>query len=154
MQDTYDIIDWKSCASSYSHDSICNQKQGGYSLSRDGIYSTTDIVFPKLFHEDAAESEGSSIITMPDFDDNYLPLNSYKGNPPDHLGEHTVYQKVSNWVLNQRRYFLNTEATSFEDDDIEVIDPVDLFHETVLDEYLLITGVVFCFIHICFHFSC
>lgn len=142
MRETYDIIDWKSCASSRSRISTGGQKQERYSLSRDGIYSTTDVVFPKLFHEDAAESEGSSIISMPDVDfGDHLAIHSYKENTPDHLGEQSVYQKVSNWVLSQRRYFLNIEATSFEDDDIEVIDPVDLFHETVLDEYFLVTGI-------------
>lgn len=149
-------VDWKSCASSDSNHSSISNKKVGYPLSRDGIYSTTDIVFPKLFHEQ--DEEGSSVITMPDDDDDFdgelldeehFPLHDCQDeNLSDHLIEQTVYQKVSSWVLSQRRYFLNIEtSTLLEDDDIEMIDPVDLFHERILNEYFLITGEYFaCFI--------
>ena len=148
MCETYDIIDWKSCASlsSKSNDSTSNEaigsfRLGGYeALSRDGICSTNDIVFPKLFNEDP-ESEQSGIISMADME--YYGMTPYyylKEKPPDGYEEQSVYQKVSSWVFSQRKYFLNSDPLPIEDDEMEVIDPVDLFYESILDEYFMITG--------------
>lgn len=63
------------------------------------------------------------------------------------MEEQTVYQKVSNWVVSQRKYFLNNEPVLIEDDEMEVIDPVDLFHESILNQYSLITGIYVMFLH-------
>ena len=68
------------------------------------------------------------------------PYGYLKEEPPDGYEEQSVYQKVSSWVLSQRKYFLNSDPHPIEDDEMEVIDPVDLFHETILDEYFMITG--------------
>lgn len=152
MCETYDIIDWKSCASlssksssnSSSNEVIASEPRfhiSGYgALSGDGICSTNDIVFPKLFNENP-ESDQSGIISMTDME--YYGMTPYdylKEKPPDEYEEQSVYQKVSNWVLSQRKYFLNSEPLPIEDDEMEVIDPVDLFHESILDEYFMITG--------------
>ena len=157
MCETYDIIDWKSCASlssrssnsssSSSNEVIAREPRfdiSGYgALSGDGICSTNDIVFPKLFNEDP-ESDQSGIISMTDME--YYGMTPYdylKEEPPDGYEEQSVYQKVSSWVLSQRKYFLNSDPHPIEDDEMEVIDPVDLFHETILDEYFMITGILF-----------
>jgi hypothetical protein len=71
MCETYDIIEWKSCASLSSgtasstddHQNEANFHLGGLTLSRDGICSTNDIVFPKLFNENP-----ESVISMADID--------------------------------------------------------------------------------------
>ena len=154
MCEAYDIIDWKSCASLSSKSSNSSPCDGddvdrqpryyrglGYgALSRDGICSTNDIVFPKLFNEDP-ESEQSGIISIADME--YYGMTAYdylKEKPPDGYEEQSVYQKVSSWVLSQRKYFLNSDPLPIEDDELEVIAPVDLFHESILDEYFMITG--------------
>merc|ERR1719230_609077 len=61
--------------------------------------------------------------------------------PRDMMEQLSVYQKVHNWVASQKMFFRKEEDNNIviEDDDMEVIDPVDLFHESILDEYLLVT---------------
>ena len=136
FESTYDIIEWKSCASSTST-SLTNQIDSNrqhsnsrvYPFSREDGGSSADIVFPALFHERGTET---SIVSLPELDD-------FECDP---LLEDTVYQKVANWVMMQKKYFRNVEVP-IEDDEMEVIDPVDLFHESVLDDYQLITGKFF-----------
>jgi len=142
----YEIIEYKSCASSSSSLSDAtlgstnqnddNRPRGGdYALSREDFASTAELGFPKLFHEQRNESE-TSIVSLPDYQG--YPLNF--GTCDDDLihGEDTVYRKVANWVMLQRKFFRQVELP-LEDDELEVIDPVDLFHESVLDDYQLIT---------------
>ena len=136
FESTYDIIEWKSCASSTST-SLTNQIDSNrqhsnsrvYPFSREDGGSSADIVFPALFHERGTET---SIVSLPELDDLEC----------DPLLQDTVYQKVANWVMMQKKYFRNVEVP-IEDDEMEVIDPVDLFHESVLDDYQLITGKFF-----------
>lgn len=146
MCEQYDIIEWKSCESISTRSAEItteDQKQiryhfGSYPFSRDGICSTNFILFPKLFMEDP-ESDQSGIISMADIE-YYGPLDYLKEKPPDELEVQSVYQKVSSWVMSQRKYFLHSEPSILiEDDELEVIDPVDLFHEKILDDYCLIT---------------
>lgn len=127
---SYDIIDWKSCES-YSQSASAQ-------VSRD-IASGTEIIFPKLFHERRENSETSIVSSNPDFELPDGPLQFYNSEyHADSMEQQSVYQKVANWVLTQRNYFRNVEQ-QVRDDDIEVIDPVDLFHESILNDYQVIT---------------
>ena len=137
---TYDIIDWKSCASC-SERASNNDKAGKYDEGllpkASGGSNNSDIVFPTLFYEDH-ETE-TSIVTLPDYGSECWPSGTHDGVPDD-MEQLTVYQKVANWVFTQKVFFRKDEEHVIEDDDLEVIDPVDLFHESILDDYLLITG--------------
>ena len=58
------------------------------------------------------------------------------------MEQQSVYQKVHNWVASQKMFFRKESVEVIDDDEMEVIDPVDLFHESVLDEYLFVTGQI------------
>ena len=145
MCDAYDIIDWQSCGTS----SLSSAEEAEDEEEEDDIdfdyrpytedYSTTDIVFPTLFHERHATT--TSIDTIPELEqsDECGPLSYLDANLPQDV-EQSVYHKVAHWVLTQRRFFQKSDIDLVDDDDIEVIDPVDLFHESVLDQYHLLTG--------------
>jgi len=168
-EQTYDIIDWKSCesCSSNTRDPANSTTHGKKNTTktttrhndepniskqtprreterprkRDVATKVSDgsngseILFPSLFYEDA-ESMGSSAVTVV-----YESWRDESGVPRDMMEEVSVYQKVHNWVASQKMFFRKEEDNNpiIEDDDLEVIDPVDLFHESILDEYLLVT---------------
>ena len=103
--------------------------------------STSEPEFPKLFHQQAetVTSDSLSVIQQP----KQRPLKDLRKDDPldglvadKDIGEESVYRKVANWVFSQRRYLHRIEPT---EDDIEVIDPIDLFHDSLLDEFLLLT---------------
>ncbi|XP_065646913.1 uncharacterized protein LOC100200328 [Hydra vulgaris] len=137
---TYDIIDWKSCES-FSISSKDDEGYNSYHLPRynpfvkDEIASTTDIVFPTLFHDKVSET---SIVTIDENEMSTLHALDQIEAHPDQLEQQNMYQKVANWMHNQRKYFRHVERV-IEDDELEMIDPVDLFHESILKDYWLIT---------------
>jgi len=138
---TYDIIDWKSCESGSelgssprnSYDS--NGNDPNIVPKASGGSNSDHIVFPTLFYEDETET---SIVTLPDADSECWRSGTHEGVVPDDIEQLSVYQKVANWVSTQKGFFRKDEDLVIEDDDLAVIDPVDLFQSSVLDEYLLI----------------
>lgn len=146
---TYDIIDWKSCASGSVDDSSAPHhvnkndipavsSDQGLAQKASGGSNSEIIVFPTLFYEDN-ESE-TSIVTLPSFEsDCWRSHEETHEGVPDDIEQLSVYQKVANWVFTQKVFFRKEEEHVIEDDDLEVIDPVDLFHESILDDYLLVT---------------
>ena len=95
--------------------------------------STSEPEFPKLFHHraDSATSESISLIQQLQNDPLYAVDNI------NHSDVENVYRKVANWVFSQQRYL--QKADQFDDDEMEVIDPIDLFHDSLLDDFLLLT---------------
>eukprot|EP00794_Sanderia_malayensis_P016082 gene16082-17705_t len=109
----------------------------------DGI-STSDNHFPTLFHQQTCSvitsDDSISIIRQPtpvreDPLDSMLWREEQRRGSNDEDME-SVYQKVADWVFSQRHYFHRFDPDDV--DDIEVIDPVDLFHDSLLDEYLVL----------------
>ena len=103
------------------------------------VVSTSDAVFPTLFHQRTNTITSDSITVeiqrMPPLIEG--PLDVLWMEPKEESEDESVYRKVANWVMSQRRYLREFEKE--DEDDIEVIDPVDLFHDTLLDEYMLLT---------------
>ena len=99
--------------------------------------SASEPEFPKLFHRvnDSLSSDSLSVIQQP----HRLqcgPLDADWVENAEEIESQSVYRKVANWVFSQRNYFAKIDMT---EDDIEVIDPIDLFHDSLLDEFLLVT---------------
>lgn len=100
--------------------------------------SASEPEFPKLFHrqEDSATSESLSVIQQPavarsdPLDADWIANNRHDSDVQN------VYRKVANWVFSQQRYFPRPDK---DEDDIEVIDPIDLFHDSLLDDFILLT---------------
>lgn len=100
--------------------------------------SASETEFPKLFHQhrDSATSESLSLIhesvaiKNDPLDVDWVTSNKHSNEVQN------VYRKVANWVASQHKYFRQPESI---EDDIEVIDPIDLFHHSLLEDFLLLT---------------
>ena len=104
------------------------------------MVSTSENQFPMLFHQqiDTLTSDSLPFIRRPApfLED---PLDAFwpKNENDDSDEEESVYRKVADWIFSQRHFFRRFDPEDV--DDIEIIDPVDLFHDSLLDEYLLLT---------------
>jgi len=107
----------------------------------------SEILFPSLFYDEQngiGSGDASSVTTLLENDvSDCWASQTINEIVPSDMEVVGVYQKVQNWVSAQKMFFKRYEEGSsravLEDDDIEVIDPVDLFHESLLDQYLLVT---------------